>query len=57
MIAPMEQMVTVVEDEAEQAGSAAVLLKYVVNPVKELLGELKRLNNLCPCCSVGSPGG
>ena len=40
------------KDEAEQAGGAGVLLKYLLNPVKELSGELRRLNNLYPCWVV-----
>ena len=46
-----------VEDEIEQAGGAAVLFKYIFNPVKELSGELRCLSNFYPCCSASSPGG
>ena len=34
-----------------QASGAAVLFKYLLYPVKELPGELRRLNNLYLCCS------
>ena len=56
MITPMDQLAITVEDEAEQA-DGAVLLKYLLSPVKELSGELRHLNNLYLCCSTGSPGG
>ena len=52
-----DQLAIAVEDEAEQAGGAAVLLIYLLNPVKELSGKLRNLNNLHPCCSEGSLGG
>ena len=51
-----DQLARAVEDKVEQAGGAAVLLKYLLNPVKELSAELRRLKNLFPCCSAGSPG-
>ena len=51
-----DQLAIAAEDEVEQAGDAAVLFKYLLNPVKELSGEM-RLLNLYPCCSAGSPGG
>ena len=57
MITLADQLVIAVEVEFEQAGGASVLLKYLFNPVKELLGELRHLNNLYPCCSTGSSGG
>ena len=57
MITIMDQLVVAVEDEEEQAGSAAVLFKYLLNPGKELSGELMFLNNLYPCCSAGSARG
>ena len=57
MITPADQLAIAVEDEVEEAGGAAVLLKYLLNPVKELSGESRRLNNLYPFCSIGSPGG
>ena len=41
----------------EQAGDAAILFEYLFSPVKELLGELRHLNILYPCCSTGSQGG
>ena len=43
-----DQLVIAVEDEAGQAGGAAVLFKYLLYPVKELSGDLRRLNNLYP---------
>ena len=46
-----------VKDEIEQAGGGAVLFEYLLNPAKELSGELRSLNNLYHCCSAGSPGG
>ena len=42
------QLATAVEDEIGQAGGAAVLFECLLNPVKELSGELRRLNNLYP---------
>ena len=48
MIIPAEQLTIAVEGEVEQAGGAAVLMKYLLNPEKELSGELRRLNNLYP---------
>ena len=48
---------TAVGDEAGQAGGAAVLFTYLLNPVKELSHELRRLKHLYPCCSAGSLGG
>ena len=57
MIILADQLAIAVEGEIEQADGAAVLFKYLLNPVKELSGELRRLNNLHPCCSAGSPGG
>ena len=52
-----DQLAIAAEDEVGQAGGAAVLFKCRLNPVKELSGELRCLNNLYPCCSTGSPGG
>ena len=52
-----DQVAIAVEDEVGQAGGAAVLFKCLLNPVKELTGETRRLNNLYPCCSAGSVGG
>ena len=43
--------------ESEQAGGAAVLLKYLLNTVKELSGQLRCLSNLYPCYIAGSLGG
>ena len=57
MITPADQLAIAAKDEAEQAGGAALLLKYLLNSVKELSGELRRLNNLYPCCSAGGVGG
>ena len=57
VITLVDQLTIAVEDEVGQAGSAAVLFKYLVNPVKELSGELRCLSNLYLCCSAGSPGG
>ena len=57
MITLTDQLAIAVEDAVEQTGDAAVLLKYLLNPVKELSGELRHLNNLYTCCSAGSPGG
>ena len=57
MITSTNQLVIAVEDVVEQAGAAAVLLTYLLNPVKELSGEFRRLNNLYPYCSTGRPGG
>ena len=57
MITLAEHLAIAVEDEVGQAGGAAVLFKYLLNPVKELSGELGHLNSLYPCCSAGSPGG
>ena len=51
-----DQLAVAVEDEAEQAGGAAVLFKYLLNPVKELSGEVKHLA-LYHCYSTGIPGG
>ena len=51
-----DQPAIAVEDEVGQAGGAAVLFKCLLNPVKELSGELRRLNNLYPCSSAGSRG-
>ena len=42
VITPTDQLVIAVEDNAGQEGGGSVLL----NPVKELSGELRRLNNL-----------
>ena len=56
MITLAVQLAINVEDEVRQEGGAAVLFKYLLNPVKELSGELRCLNNLYPCCSTGSPG-
>ena len=49
-----DQLAIAAEDEAGQAGGAAVLFKCLLYPVKELSGESRRLNNLDPCCSAGS---
>ena len=57
MITVAGPLAKAVEDEVEQAGGAAVLLKYLVNPVKELSGELRRVNNLYSCSSAGVPAG
>ena len=57
MIILADQLAIAVEDEVQQAGDAAVLLKCLLNPVKELSGELRHLNNLYPCSSAGSPEG
>ena len=57
MITLANQLAIAVESEAEQADGTAVLLKYLLNPEKELSGMLRRLNNLYPFCSPGSPGG
>ena len=46
MTSPADQIAIAVANEVEQAGSPAVLLKYISNPAKELSGELRRLNNL-----------
>ena len=54
VITLVDQLVIAEEDEVEQAGGAAVLFKCLLNPVKELSGESRRLNNLYPCCSAGS---
>ena len=48
MITLADQQAIAVEDEAGQAGGAAVLFKCRLNPVKELSGELRCLNNLYP---------
>ena len=56
MITLAHQQTIAVEDEVDQAGGAAVLFKYLLNLVKELSGEFRRLNDLYPCCSAGSPG-
>ena len=52
-----DQLAIAVEDEVEQAGGAAVLLKYLFSPVKKLTGKLRRLNNLYSSFSAGSLGG
>ena len=57
MITLADQLVIAAEDEVGQAGGAAVLLKCLLYPLKELSGELRRLNNLYPCCNAGSLGG
>ena len=41
MITLADQLAIAVEDKAEQAGDAAVLLKYLLNSAKELSGALK----------------
>ena len=46
-----------VEDEVGQAGGAPALFKYLSNPVKELSGELRCLNNLYPAAAQVFPGG
>ena len=56
MITPTDQLAIAVEDETEQEGGAAVLLKYLLNPVKELSSKLRCLANLYHCCSKGSQG-
>ena len=57
MVTLTDQLATAVEGEVGQARGAAVLFKCLLNPVKELSDESRRLNNLYPCCSAGSPGG
>ena len=57
MITLSDQAAIAAEDEVGQAGGAAVLFKYLLNPAKELPGELKGLNILYPCCGAGSPIG
>ena len=52
-----DQLAIAVGDEVGQAGGGAVLFECLLNPVKELSGELRRLDNLYPCCNSGSPGG
>ena len=54
MITPVHQMAIAVEDEVEEAGGAADLLKYLLNPVKKLSGELRCLDH--PFCSADSLG-
>ena len=54
---PADQLAIAAEDEVGQAGGGDVLFKYTLNPVKELSGESRHLNNLYPCCSAGNPGG
>ena len=39
VITPADQLAIAVEDETDQAGSAAVLMKYFLNPAKEQSGE------------------
>ena len=41
-----DQLVIAVEDEVGQAGGAAVLFKCLLNPLKELSGNSRCLNNL-----------
>ena len=53
---PTDQQVIAVDGEVEQPGSVVVLLKYLLNPVKELSGEFRCLNMFYPCCSAGAPG-
>ena len=52
MITLMDQLVIAVEDKDGQAGGAAVLFNYLLNPLKGLSDELGRLNNPYPCCSA-----
>ena len=52
-----DKLAIAVAYEVERAGGAAVLLKYLLNPVKVLSGELRQLNNIYPCCSAGSAAG
>ena len=56
MSTPADQSAIGAEDEDVQTGGAAVLLKYLLYPMKELSGKLGRLNNFNTCCSAGSPG-
>ena len=46
MITLKDPLTTVIEDVAERAGGAVVLLKYLSNPVKELSDKLGHLRNL-----------
>ena len=57
MIRVTDQLATAVEDEVEQAGGGAVLFKCLLNPVKELAGDLRHLSNLYACCSSRRPEG
>ena len=57
MITTTDQLAVAAEDEVEQADAIAVLFKYLLSSLKELLGELRRLNNLFLCCTAGSSGG
>ena len=43
MVAPEDQLAIAVEDEFEQGGAGGFLLKYPLNQVKELSGELRCL--------------
>ena len=52
-----DQLAIVVEHEVGQAGGAAVLFKYLLNPVKEHPGELRRLDNFYPYCGAANLGG
>ena len=54
MTTPVDQLAIAIEHEAVQAGGAAFHLEHLLDPVKELSGELRHLNNLYPCCSAGS---
>ena len=54
MITLADQLTIAVEDEVEQADGAAVLFRYLYNPVRELSGKLKLCTSLYPCCSTGS---
>ena len=51
-----DQLAIAVEEEVEQADGGSVLLKYLLNPVKELSSEMRCFNNLHPCCRAGSQG-
>ena len=48
-IAAMDQLAITAEAEVEQAGHAAVFSTCLMHTAKELPGQLRHLNNLCPC--------
>ena len=48
MITSADQLAIAVEDEVKQAVGSALLLKCLLNPLKGLSDDLRRLNNLYP---------